>query len=438
MPPTIIKSHALEILASSIKSVHPATLFKQKIKYDGQVLNINKRSFDLKKYNEVIVVGAGKASAAMAYELESILTDMISGGLVITNYGNRASCKRIEIKEAGHPLSDKNGLAASGKILNQVKNLAENDLAICLISGGASALMEIPVDEVSLSDLIKLNNLLLSCGAEIQEINVVRKHISQIKGGQLSKHIYPATCVSLIISDVIGDPIDIIASGPTCADTSTFFDAWRVINKYNLHNSIPAAIKSYLQNGLGDKAKETPKPGDAVLSKSTIFTIGSSEIAKAEAGKTAKSFGYKTLLIRDPVQGEASDAAKKMVDFIKKQNLDKPIAIIWGGETTVSLKGKGKGGRNQEFVLAALHEIKDSLKKPFVFLSCGTDGRDGPTDAAGAIIDELTFPKAQDQTLDISFFLKNNDSYPFFESLNALIKTGPTGANVMDIGIFLS
>jgi glycerate 2-kinase len=433
-----LRTHAFEILSCAINSVHPSNLIKQSVKLNEAYLLINNHSFDLKKYTKIIVVGAGKASASMALELENILKDKIAAGLVVTNYGNYVSCKTIEICEAGHPFTDENGISAAKKILKLVKNVTENDLVISLISGGASALMELPVDGVILKDIIELNELLLSSGAEIQEINSVRKHLSQIKGGQLSKHIYPATCLSLIISDVIGNPLDIIASGPTCADRSTFADAWQVINKYDLQDSIQQNVRSYLKSGLKEKTKETPKPGDPYLKKTTNVIIGSIEIAKTEAIKTANNLGYNPILVDEPIQGEARLAAKKIAALIKKQNCDKPTAIIWGGETTVTLKGKGKGGRNQEFVLAVLQEIKQSLKTPFVLLSCGTDGRDGPTDAAGAIIDEFTFKNSKKKSLDTSIFLENNDSYTFFEKVNGLIKIGATGTNVMDIGFFLT
>jgi glycerate 2-kinase len=432
-----LSEKALQIIDAAIYSAHPSRVIPQNIILTKNILKIQDYSFDLSHFNSIYVVGAGKASAGMAFELEKILGGLITSGLVITNYGNKTRCNRIEIVEAGHPISDQNGLLGTRRLIEKVSNLTKSDLVICLISGGASALMEYPAANISLEDIQSLNTYLLASGADINEINTIRKHLSLVKGGGLAKYIYPAQNISLIISDVIGDPLDVIASGPTFPDFSTFSDCWKIIKNYGLEDKLPVNIKTYLQNGLKGLAPERPDKEDVIFSNSKYSVLGRNRTALNAAKQKARALGFIPVVIEQPIRGEAKMAAREIINQIKKLKMDKPVALIWGGETTVTLNGDGKGGRNQEFVLAALHAIKNSFPFPFVLISCGTDGRDGPTDAAGAVITEKSFNKATKLGLEIGRFLQNNDSYTFFEKMDALIKTGPTGTNVMDVGVFL-
>jgi len=433
-----LKKHVFSVLDSAINAVKPSELIPKKIKRNSSEVVIDKTIFDLDEYKNIYVIGAGKASAAMARELEKIFPEKIKSGLVITNYGNGANCQKIEIIEAGHPISDENGISASQEIAALAQSFSSDDLVFVLVSGGASALLEIPQEGISLDDLKAVNTLLLACGADIEEINTVRKHLSKIKGGFLQKMISPAQSVTLIISDVISDAPHIIASGPTSADPSTFSDAWGIVQKYHLAEKLPFSVKNYLQAGLINNEYETPKPGNIIFRNSRNFILGNNQTAQLVALAKCRESGFKTLRIENLLKGESQLQAVEMVRYILKQDLHKPTAIIWGGETTVTLKGNGKGGRNQEFVLAALQEIKDKLNQPYIFLSCGTDGRDGPTDAAGAWISQESWRKSLQKNLLISDYLKNNDSFTFFDQINQLIKTGPTGTNVMDIGLFVT
>jgi glycerate 2-kinase len=433
-----LKDQAFFILNAAIDAVKPSILIPEKIKQNGPKVVIDKTTFDLDKYKNIYIIGAGKASAAMARELEKILTNHLNKGLVITNYGNGVKCRKCDIVEAGHPITDKRGLMASKKMALLARSFSENDLVFVLISGGASALLEIPQKGISLDDVKIVNTLLFACGADIEEINTLRKHLSQIKGGFLQKMIYPATSVTLIISDVISDAPHIIASGPTCADPSTFVDAWEVVEKYQLYEKLPVTIKNHLQAGLKINTYETPKPGDKIFNNSQNIILANNRSAQLKAASKSRELSFKTILIENPISGESKLQAVEIVRFLMQQDLSNPTAVIWGGETTVTLNGNGKGGRNQEFVLAAMQELNDSIKQPFILLSCGTDGRDGPTDAAGAWIDGQSQNRASAANLFPRDYLQNNDSYTFFKKLDRLIKTGPTGTNVMDIGIFVT
>jgi glycerate 2-kinase len=433
-----LSEKALQIINAAINSVQPSQLIPKNITLKKKILKIQDYSFDVARYKSVSIIGAGKASAAMAFELEKILGGFINSGLVITNYGNKTRCNRIEIIEAGHPISDQNGLLATTRLIEKVSNLTKNDLVICLFSGGASALLESPVKGVSLKNIIGLNTLFLASGADINEINIVRKHFSLVKGGGLTKYIFPAPNINLIISDVVNDPLDVIASGPTFPDAFTFKKCWEIIAKYNLEEKLPISMMRHLQKGLKGLATETPKTGDKIFSNSKYALLGNNKMAVESAKEKAHLLGFNPIVIEQPIVGEAKLAAHEIINRIKKLKMDKPIALIWGGETTVTLNGEGKGGRNQEFMLAALKELKEGFPFPFAMLSCGTDGRDGPTDAAGAMITKKTYKKANKLGLEISPFLINNDSYTFFEKIDGLIKTGPTGTNVMDVGVFLA
>lgn len=432
-----LKKDALTILKSAIDAVKPTQLIANQIGLYGDILQIGEKLINLSKFENIYVIGAGKASAFMALSLEKIMKDKVTYGAVIVKYDHRAPCKKIKILEGGHPIIDENCIAATGQILNMVEQADEKDLVICLISGGGSALFEKLPEGISLSDLQETFKLLLECGAAIEEVNTVRKHLSLVKGGKLARAIAPATCVSLLLSDVIGDPVESIASGPTAADPTTFPDTWQVIEKYELADRLPDAVKLYLQDGLDGKIPETLKPGDPIFNKTDNIVLGNNFHSLETAKQIAKELGYNTLILSSQIQGEAKEIAKAIAGMISEiissgHPLPRPACLLMGGETTVTIRGKGKGGRNQELALSALLSLKNVVE-PYALVSCGTDGTDGPTDAAGGIILPEMWENARKLKLNPQQYLAQNDAYHFLEKVDGLIKTGPTGTNVMDI-----
>lgn len=376
----------------------------------------------------------------MAEAIEEIFGERITKGVVTTKYGHLLPLKRIEIVEAGHPLPDQKGYEGSKRIRNLLKESGPKDLVIFLLSGGGSALLPLPANGIELREKQQVTQLLLDCGADIQEINTIRKHISRIKGGWLAKWGYPSTMIGLILSDVVGDPLDVIGSGPTVPDPSTFEEAVEILRKYNLLGKISGPIKEFLESGKKGDVEETPKPGDAVFEKVHNCIIGSNAFALREAEKEAASLGLNTLILSSLIVGETREAARFHTAIAKEVILSgnpivRPACILSGGETTVTIKGNGLGGRNQEFVLAAGLEISGIEK--IVLLSGGTDGTDGPTDAAGALVDHTTIDRANLMGLNAKAHLENNDAYPFFKKLGDLLITGPTHTNVMDVRIIL-
>jgi glycerate 2-kinase len=380
------------------------------------------------RFQNIYVIGAGKAGAEMARAVERVLGKRITGGEINVKDGHAAKLRRIRINECGHPIPDRRGVAGARRIARIAQQSGPDDLVICLISGGASALMPLPARGTTLAKKQKITRSLLACGATIHEINCVRKHISAIKGGQLARLVYPATLLTLILSDVIGDDLDAIGSGPTVPDRSTVADVHAIGAKYGI------AID------LGGMA-ETPKPGDRIFAKATNVLVGSNELAVEAAAAEARRLGFHTLVLSTFIEGEARQVARVHAAIAKEilttgQPVRRPACVISGGEPTVTIRGRGLGGRNQEFALAAAIEIAGL--RDTVILSAGTDGTDGPTDAAGAIADGTTLARAGALGLDAAAFLGNNDSYRFFEGSGDLIRTGPTGTNVADIQIVLA
>jgi glycerate 2-kinase len=406
----------------------------------GELLEIGGDLYDLKTFERIIVVGFGKAASPMALALEDILGSRIAEGRVTTKYGYGLPMKYISTVEAGHPIPDEAGLSAAKNILQVLDAAGEKDLVICLISGGGSALVPIPEQGISLTDKQETTQVLLECGASIHEINAVRKHISKIKGGKLAKAAFPATLVALLLSDVIGDDLDVIASGPTVPDRSTFRDCMNIIDKYDIFSSIPKPVISFLKHGAEGKEKETPKPGDPVFKSAHAYIVGSSLLSLEAAKKRACDLRYNTMILSSSIEGETREVAKVHTAIAKEigktgNPIKKPACIISGGETTVTIRGNGLGGRNTEFCLASAIEIEGM--EGITMLSGGTDGTDGPTDAAGAIVDGKTVTEARSLGLDPLQYLNNNDSYHFLEATNGLLTTGPTMTNVMDLRIIL-
>jgi glycerate 2-kinase len=430
------RSKALAILAAALEAVDPEEAIRDQVSLTDDTLRVGERAYDLSHYRRIIVVGGGKAGASMAKAIEEILGPRTVAGLVNVKYGHTADTRVLKVNEAGHPIPDEAGLDGARRIAELAKGAGEGDLVLCLISGGGSALLPLPSEGITLADLQTLNDALLRCGATINEINAVRKHLSRIKGGGLAHLAYPAELVSLILSDVVGNPLDVIASGPTVADASTFAQACSVIKKYGLWGKIPPSVAERLQQGRDGLVPETPKAGDPIFARTYNLVVGSNEIAARAAIVRARELGFNTLLLSTFVEGEAREVGRVFAAVAKEiaysgQPVPRPACVVTGGETTVTLRGQGKGGRNQELALAAALEIA-GLKGAMI-IGLATDGTDGPTDAAGALADGTTIERAQARGLDAARYLADNDSYHFFEALGDLIVTGPTNTNVHDL-----
>lgn len=429
---------AEEIFLAGVESVLPEKLIQSQMKLSENSLQIAGKSYPLSRFNHIYVLAAGKAAASMAKKTENVLSDHISGGHVVTKYGHGTKLKYLSQTEAGHPIPDAEGVKGTQKMLDVARQAGKDDLVICLTSGGASALMADLSEGATLDDLKRTNELLVKCGADITEINTVRKHLSNVKGGQLAKAIYPATCVSLILSDVIGDKLDVIASGPTVGDTSTFADALAVVEKYALKDSLPLPIFHYLQEGANGSIPETPKPDNAIFQNVYNHIIGSNRITLEHAAETANKRGFETHIVTDRLQGDYKSVANfilESIDDYPQNESKKTICLLFGGEPTVKVSGNGLGGRNQH--LALYLSTKIDSRKDITILCAGTDGTDGPTDAAGAVVDNETASSAQKKGIDPRAFLQNSDSYHFFKQTGGHIITGNTRTNVMDMVVVI-
>jgi len=436
----IAREVVVSALEVAIESANPYKLVKKHVRLEDSNLIIDGEEFSLNKYKNVLVVGGGKAVGAMAEALEDILGDRIKEGLVniLTGTAGRYRTRKIKLNEAGHPIPNLSGMAGAKCMLEMVEKSKKEDLIICLISGGGSAMMTLPARGISIEDKQKLTKLLLLSGANINEINTVRKHLSMFKGGQLAKAASPATIVSLILSDVVGDPIDSIASGPTAPDPTTYRDAIEILRKYDLWDKAPETIKNVLENGLAGILPETPKPDDPIFENVRNIVVGNNLMACKAARDRLKNLGFKTLILTTRMQGESREVGMFLGSIAKEISSSgnphpPPAAIVIGGETTVTVRGRGLGGRNQELVLSAAKCIAD--RNGICIGSIGTDGIDGPTDAAGALVDGETLRRADELGLDYGKALMENDSYNFFRMLGDLLITGPTGSNVNDIAV---
>jgi hydroxypyruvate reductase len=431
-----VRRQALRIFQAALKAAAPAEAVLRHLQVDKNVLIAGDQRYRLSAFRKIYVIGAGKASAQMARAVERLLGARIAGGEINVKDGHTAALRRIRINECGHPVPDLRGVAGARRI-GQIASLAgPDDLIVCLISGGASALLPLPAPPITLAQKQKTTRLLLHCGASIHEINCVRKHISRIKGGQLTRLAYPATLLTLILSDVIGDDLDVIGSGPTVPDPSTFADARAIFEKFRIWNKLPAAVRARFSSS----SEETPKLGDKIFHKTRNLVVGSNALAVDTAALAARKLGFHTLVLSTFLEGEAREVARVHAAIAREilasgRPVPRPACVISGGETTVTIRGQGLGGRNQEFALAAAIGIAGL--RDVVILSGGTDGTDGPTDAAGAIADGTTLARAEALGLNATAFLANNDSYRFFESTGDLIKTGPTGTNVADVQVML-
>lgn len=430
------RNHAEKILQHALEAVNPRTLLRAQVRLNGSRLCLADEILEMKAIGRILVVGAGKGVAPMASELEAILTNHLAGGVVIVKKGHALPLKRIEAIEAGHPIPDSESRNGTVRLLSFLKPLRSNDLVIFLLTGGGSALLEMPADGISWVDLQDVNHELMACGASISEVNTIRKHLSQVKGGQMLRFLAPARVITLAVSDVIGDAPNEIASGPTVPDPTTYFDAWRVVEKYHLQIRLPGSIIEHLQRGMEGQIPETLKPGDESTASSAFKVIGNNRLMLRAAQESAVEFGYRSWILTDRMSGEAAAMGRRLAALMKNlQNLWRTTqenrCLIIGGETTVTLRCEGKGGRNQELALAAAVELSGT--PDCLLMSIGSDGSDGPTDAAGAVVDGDTLRRAKEKGLDAADSLLKNDSYSFFKNLGDLIMTGPTMTNVMDL-----
>jgi glycerate 2-kinase len=437
----------VSLLAGAIEAVDPAAAVRRCVCRDGDLLQVNGQQYDLRRFERVVALAIGKAGEPMLRAAAEVLGERLISGLGIVKEGHSDGSpasleagvsERVTLLESGHPVPDARSRAAGEQALALMSGLSERDLALVLISGGGSALVTRPVSDVTLEDLQQLTRVLLACGATINEINTLRKHLDLVKGGGLARAAGRATLVALVLSDVIGDPLDVIASGPTVPDSSTFADAWAILEQYGVVEQVPQAIRSYLRRGVAGEIPDTPKPGDPYLEQIQHVLVGSNRIAADAVLAAAASEGLRPLLLTTSLQGEAREVARALAAVAREaaasgHPVGRPCCIVAGGETTVTLRGSGRGGRNQELALAAAIAL-DGIQE-MVFVALATDGGDGPTDAAGAVISGQTLARARELGLDPLAFLAQNDSYAFFDRLGDLLRPGPTRTNVNDLAI---
>ncbi len=427
------------MIAAGLDAADPYHALLGTVSLEGHSLQVGRRAYDLTHFDRVITVGAGKASARMAQALERILGTRLNGGLVVVKTGHRLPTKRITIVEAGHPIPDHAGLRATVRLRTLIQNLTSRDLLFVLLSGGASSLLPAPVPGVTLADKQLATQLLLKSGATIQEMNVVRKHLSLLKGGQLTAFT-KATIVTLILSDVIGDDLGSIGSGPTAPDPTTFADAIGVLRRYKIWRAVPAAVRHHLLQGRKGAAPETLKPGSRRLRLVQHEIIGNNSGALKAVMRVARTAGLHTMLFSTALTGEAREAAQQFVHLAgliatETKVLRRPCCVIAGGETTVTVTGRGKGGRAQEFATSAALNIAGL---PNVWLAAvGTDGTDGPTDVAGAVVSGDTVARAKKLGVNLRSALRRHNTYSALKTLRCHIRTGPTGTNVNDLYLLL-
>jgi len=430
------------VLGAALQAVEPGAAVRRWMERKGNTLYLAENDYPLHRYRRVLIVGVGKAAVPMGAAAVDILGPKFSEGILLTKEGyanNLTGSKSLSgllLLEASHPIPDERGVKGALYISKLLRGAREDDLVICLVSGGGSALMISPVEGITLADLQAMTSALLACGATINEINILRKHLDTLKGGGLARLAAPATLITLILSDVVNDPLDVIASGPCVPDPSTYADAIGVLEKYGISNQVPAPIWSYLHRGYHGDILETPKPGDDIFMRIQNVIVGSNKLAGEAALEQAKIEQFKAMLLTTSLQGEASQVGRRL-SFLAREivtsgnPLPRPACIIAGGETTVTIRGNGMGGRNQELALGAVNGLAGI--QGAVLVTLATDGGDGPTDAAGAVVTSDTLDRARKLGLSPDDYLARNDSYHFFDALGDLLKPGPTQTNVNDL-----
>lgn len=429
----------IDLIEHALESINPSKEIRKNVSFTGSQLSLFGKTLNLRDIKNIYVLGAGKASYTMAREIETILPNGIKGGTVVTKYGYKEKPLKTRVLEAGHPVPDENSQKAGKEILRTAYEATDQDLVINLISGGGSALLCAPAEPVSLKEMQKTTDFLVASGATINEINAVRKHLSRVKGGKLAKAIHPARCVSLIVSDVVGDPLDVIASGPTVPDPSTFDDAYSVLNKYSLLDKVSKSVKGYISNSRNEKAGETPKENEFDNINVDNIIISNNDMATEAVAGRGKELGFSPLILSRMIEGESKEAglffAGILKDVVRTETpLAPPALIVSGGETTVTLDNQGgKGGPNQEFALGAASKI--SGLSNVAVAAIDTDGTDGPTDVAGGIVDGTTTQRLTRKGLNLAENLSSHNSKVALEKINDAIRTGPTGTNVNDLRI---
>lgn len=452
----VLKEHTREIFHAAVDACDPGELVRRALSLRGDKLEIAGKMYALGTEGRLFVIGAGKASPRMAAAVESLVGERITSGIVVakrgeppagklgtssaTGVGRECLPRKIEVIEASHPVPDAAGVRAGRRILDLARSARDGDLILCLISGGGSALLVSPQPPVTLEEKRKVTGLLLKSGAPIQVLNTVRKHLSMIKGGKLARAAFPARILTLAISDVVGDSPDVIASGPTAPDPTTYGDARGCLVNLGLWGRCPPGVRELLLRGEEGDVEETPKPQDPCFDRSEIHVIGRNEVGLAAAEKKAAELSYRPLVLSSRLVGEAREVAKVLVAVAREvrangRPVSPPACLLWGGETTVTVRGAGQGGRNQEMALAAALQL--SGDRGIAFLSASSDGEDGPTPAAGAVADGDTVRRAAELGLDPARYLAANDSHRFFAVLEDLVSTGSTGTNVMDFQVIL-
>ena len=437
---TGLRQVAREVFREALRAADPVEAVLRHLRLREGALCVGAVDYFLNQFSRIFVIGAGKAAARMALAVEQALGERVTGGLVITKTGQGQRLRKVQVREASHPVPDPAGVQATEELMEIARRAGEHDLVLCLISGGGSALLAAPAGKITLADLGAATGLLLNSGLSITEINTVRKHLSRVTGGRLAELVYPATLCALILSDVIADRLDVVASGPTVPDPTDFEDALAVLVRRNLFERMPASIQDYLTRGGRGEIADTPDRDSEVFKRVQNLIVGSNAMSLEAAEYTARRKGMNTLILSSTVAGEAREIAQFYLALAREVRQGRrpappPACLIAGGEPTVTVQGSGQGGRSQELALAValgLEEIPGA-----VFLAAGTDGIDGPTDAAGAIAATDTLDRARRRALDPCGELLNNNSYPFFKTLDDLIITGPTGTNVMDVHLLL-
>ena len=433
------KTIAIDAFLAGVMCVKPDRLIRDRVTLSKDVLTLVGEPVDISQVNRVFVMGAGKASGLMAYELENVLGDRITDGVVIVKYGHAAPCRKIRIAEAAHPYPDAAGVEATRGLVRLCQDRQENDLILFLLSGGGSALLADFPEGSSLDEVACLSKLLVNSGADIREINVVRKHVSRIKGGQLARLAYPARMVSLILSDVVGDPLDVIASGPTVADPTTYADAVEVCRHYGIWKHVPETLRHVLVDGAARRIAETPKPGDPLLARTVNRLIGNNRLALEASLNFLKEHGVGGEIVTDRLEGDTEEVASRIVAAALERKahcvLPQPYALLFGGETTLKVTGSGLGGRSQHLALNAAWLLRDC--PGVTLLAAGTDGTDGPTSMAGAVVNGKTCTRATILGVDAQASLRAFDSFSFFRRVGGHVFTGPTLTNVMDLVIVL-
>ncbi|GAB7023867.1 glycerate kinase type-2 family protein [Salidesulfovibrio brasiliensis] len=434
------KGKLTAILDAALAAVAPDGAVERNTRLDGTVLHAAGAEYDLSKYRRVLLLGAGKGAAPMAAAVESLLGERLDAGLAVVKYGHGQKLSRTELREADHPVPDAAGEVAANELLTMAESATEDDLVIVVLTGGASALTPANAEGIALADVQETTRLMLESGANIHEINAVRKHLSAFGGGLLAKACHPATVLAFIVSDVVGDDLDVIASGPVTPDPSTFGDCVSILHRYDIFEALPEPVAERLQNGMDGAFPETPKEGDPVFENVRTALVATNRMALDAAAEKAAELGFEPTVLTDKLTGEARKVA---VDLVREacsarhraREIGCPVCLLAGGETTVTITGDGRGGRNQEMALAATLELGD--EQGVCALFAGTDGTDGPTDAAGGFALPNGLARAMECAVDPRTCLLDNDSYTFLEKIGCLLVTGPTRTNVMDIAVLL-